>query len=240
MIRKLFFSVIASLLFFEGVTQCNTGFSKGLDFDGSTSDYSKNNNTSNDLGILRRNISLINSDRKAQPWAVGAILKWDGSGTSATSTIWSQANPSGSSSLYIKASIESDGKLAFRYGDNSNKIIQQTSSSFISAGTWYGLYIDYNGYVANGNSDDFTSQYSSIRIRLVNLSTGAVTTPSVVNSNSGTGFTGSVQNRIQIGVRNQGADEFDGQIASVVATTLAIDQNVSDAEIRSIISKKKN
>ena len=32
-----------------------------------------------------------------------------------------------------------------------------------------------------------------------------------------------------------GVSEFDGQIASVVATTLAVNQNVSDAEISSII-----
>jgi hypothetical protein len=235
LIKKLLFSVIALFLFYEGFTQCNTSFDKGLDFDGSSSDYSRNKTNGDPQGILRRDVSL-NSGGKAQPWAFGAIFKWDGTGNSSESTIWSNTSTSaGLLDLHIRAYVESGGELAFRYGDGSNYIIRKTSSSFISSGVWYGLYIDYDGYVANGTGSDLATQYSSIRVRLVNLSTGAVSSPSLANSKGGNGWTSDVNNRIQIGVVSPGVSEFDGQIASVVATTLAVNQNVSDAEISSII-----
>ena len=106
------------------LAQCTTAFLKGLDFDGSSSDYSRNKTNGDDQSILRRDISLINSDRKAQPWAFGTIFKWDGTGISSVSTIWSNSNPGGSSALYTKAYIESGGDLSFKFGNNSNYIIQ--------------------------------------------------------------------------------------------------------------------
>ncbi|MDB4742255.1 hypothetical protein OAF88_02835, partial [Cyclobacteriaceae bacterium] len=218
------------------LAQCTTAFLKGLDFDGSSSDYTQNKTNGDDQSILRRDISLINSDRKAQPWAFGAVFKWDGTGISSESTIWSNSSTGASlTDMHIRAYIESGGELAFKYGDGNNYIMRKTSSSFISSGVWYGLYIDYDGYVANGTGSDLATQYSSIRIRLVDLSTGAVSSPSLVNSKSGNGWTSDVNNRIQIGVVSPGVSEFDGQIASVVVTTLAIDQNVSDEEISAII-----
>ena len=118
---------------------------------------------------------MINSDRKAQPWAFGAVFKWDGTGISSESTIWSNSSTGASlTDMHIRAYIESGGELAFKYGDGNNYIMRKTSSSFISSGVWYGLYIDYDGYVANGTGSDLATQYSSIRIRLVDLSTGAV------------------------------------------------------------------
>ncbi|MDB4012855.1 hypothetical protein N9487_01730, partial [Cyclobacteriaceae bacterium] len=237
LIRKFFFLICISLLVHQRVlAQCTTAFLKGLDFDGSSSDYTQNKTNGDDQSILRRDISLINSDRKAQPWAFGAVFKWDGTGISSESTIWSNSSTGASlTDMHIRAYIESGGELAFKYGDGNNYIMRKTSSSFISSGVWYGLYIDYDGYVANGTGSDLATQYSSIRIRLVDLSTGAVSSPSLVNSKSGNGWTSDVNNRIQIGVVSPGVSEFDGQIASVVVTTLAIDQNVSDEEISAII-----
>ena len=233
MIKKLLFSVIALFLFYEGFTQCNTSFDKGLDFDGSSSDYSRNKTTGDNSGILRRDTNL-NSGGKAQPWAFGVVFNWDGTSVSSKNTIWSNAHIS-TPSMYIKAYITSGGELAFKYGDDNNYIIRKTSSSFISSGVWYGLYIDYDGYVADNTGTDFSTQYSSFRIRLVDLSTGTVSSPSLTNSNNGNGWTSNVNNRIQIGVASEGVDEFDGKISSVVVTTLAIDQNVSDEEISAII-----
>ena len=241
MIKKLLFSFIALFLLHEGYTQCetpgNTSFLKGIEFDGSPSDYSRNKTNGDFQSILRRDVSL-NSGGKAQPWAFGVIFKWDGTGISSESTIWSNSSTGASlTDMHIRAYIESGGELAFKYGDGNNYIMRKTSSSFISSGVWYGLYIDYDGYVGTGS--DFATQYSSIRVRLVDLSTGAVSSPSLVNSKSGNGWTSDVNNRIQIGVvsrdGSQGVSEFDGQIASVVVTTLAIDQNVSDEEISAII-----
>ena len=233
LIKKLLFSVIALFLFYEGFTQCNTSFDKGLDFDGSSSDYSRNKTTGDNSGILRRDKNL-NSGGKAQPWAFGVVFNWDGTSVSSKNTIWSNAHIS-TPSMYIKAYITSGGELAFKYGDDNNYIIRKTSSSFISSGVWYGLYIDYDGYVADNTGTDFSTQYSSFRIRLVDLSTGTVSSPSLTNSNNGNGWTSNVNNRIQIGVASEGVDEFDGKISSVVVTTLAIDQNVSDEEISAII-----
>ena len=68
---------------------------KGLDFDGTTSDYSRNKTNGDAQGILRRNVSL-NSGGKAQPWAFGAVFKWDGTGNSSESTIWSNSSTSAS------------------------------------------------------------------------------------------------------------------------------------------------
>ena len=111
MIRKLFFSVIALFLFYEGFTQYNTSFDKGLDFDGSSSDYSRNKSTGNAQGILRRDTSM-NSGGKAQPWAFGVVFNWDGTSVSSKNTIWSNSHLS-NPSLYIKAFITSVGELAF-------------------------------------------------------------------------------------------------------------------------------
>ena len=168
MIRKLFFSLLALFLLHEGSTQCITSFDKGLDFDGTTSDYSRNKTNGDDRGILRRDVAL-NSGGKAQPWAVGAVFKWDGTANSSVSTIWSNSRPTLNvpSPHYIKAYIESGGELAFKYGDASNYIILKTSSSFISTGVWYGVYIDYDGYVANGTGNDFSTQYSVFGLDLL-------------------------------------------------------------------------
>ena len=122
-----------------------------------------------DRGILRRNVSL-NSGGKAQPWAFGAVFKWDGTGNSSESTIWSNSSTSATlSNMHIRLYIESGGELAFRYGDASNYIIRKTSSSFISTGVWYGVYIDYDGYVANGTGSERSTQYSRLRIRILDL-----------------------------------------------------------------------
>ena len=127
LIRKLFFSLLALFLLHEGSTQCITSFDKGLDFDGTTSDYSRNKTNGDDRGILRRDVAL-NSGGKAQPWAVGAVFKWDGTANSSVSTIWSNSRPTLNvpSPHYIKAYIESVGELAFKYGDASNYIILKT------------------------------------------------------------------------------------------------------------------
>ena len=119
LIRKLFFSLLALFLLFEGFTQCNTSFTKALEFDGSTSDYARNNTTGTDRNILRRDVTL-NGGGKAQPWAFGVIFKWDGTANSDESTIWSNSNTSsGAGDKHIKLYIESGGELAFKYGKNS-------------------------------------------------------------------------------------------------------------------------
>ena len=186
-------------------------------------------------GILRRNVSL-NSGGKAQPWAFGAVFKWDGTGNSSESTIWSNSSTSASlSNMHIRAYIESGGELAFRYGDASNYIIRKTSSSFISTEFGMEFILIMTVMLPMGPEVIFRHNILVFELGLVDLSTGAVSSPSLVNSNGGNGWTTHVNNRIQIGVVSPGIDEFDGQIASVVATTLAINENVSDAEISAII-----
>ena len=141
----------------------------------------------------------------------------------------------------VKIEIDTNGRIFFNYGDNYNALQWRSANSLITAGNWYGLYVDFNGGSTGVSSGDINRYYSRFQFKLVNLSNGSVTDITSGGSwshvNSSYGTTQDVGGYFYVGsyVTNT-ANRFKGQIASTVVTTLRTGQSLpDDTEVAMIV-----
>ena len=153
----------------------------------------------------------------------------------------------------ISLDLIRDGRIRFYFGknyhsSNNNNWYKWTSHrDLVSSNNWHGLYIDYDGGRRNngsGTSSERVKNFNRFRIWHVNLENGTATMLTgygLVNTDNGTwSYNNSVSNniggRFYVGSQYQNNKEFQGQIASVVVTTLRNGQTLPDAtEISMII-----
>lgn len=126
---------------------------KGLNFDDST-DYSRNDNNWKGLNPLHRlhtsitpsnSVSVGQTAASRQPWAVASVFQPADPTTSRT--LWSQSKIENDNrhNDNIRIEINKNGGLFFNYGDTYNALQWTSSNNLISAGSCYGLYVDFNG-----------------------------------------------------------------------------------------------
>ena len=77
--------------------------------------------------------------------------------------------------MFSQIEINTNGRIFFNYGDNYNALQWRSANSLITAGNWYGLYVDFNGGSTGVSSGDINRYYSRFQFKLVNLSNGSVT-----------------------------------------------------------------
>ncbi len=225
-----------------------TSWNQGVDFNGS-SGYARNSNNWNGQNPLHRLTSITPSNSvssgqtaaSGQPWAVAAVFKPTDLSTSRT--LWSQSKMESDSrhNDSVKIEIDTNGRIFFNYGDNYNALQWRSANSLITAGNWYGLYVDFNGGSTGVSSGDINRYYSRFQFKLVNLSNGSVTDITSGGSwshvNSSYGTTQDVGGYFYVGsyVTNT-ANRFKGQIASTVVTTLRTGQSLpDDTEVAMIV-----
>ena len=168
---------------------------------------------------LRRNLGGgINGN---QPWMVNVIFKRTNSNNQ---TIWAQREDSGSNDYKIKLKVNTS-TLMFKYGKTSNWITWSQTSK-IQQDTWYSISVKYNG-------GDIT-QSSSFAIYETDLSTGLATEisgdGSWTISGDGPDDSREVNGDFYVG-RDLTAERFNGNISSVVVTTLKQGESPSLVEM---------
>jgi fibronectin type 3 domain-containing protein len=225
-----------------------TSWNQGVDFNGS-SGYARNSNNWNGQNPLHRlttitpsnSVSSVQTAASGQPWAVAAVFKPTDLSTSRT--LWSQSKVESDSrhNDSVKIEINTNGRIFFNYGDDYNALQWRSANSLITAGNWYGLYVDFNGGSTGVSSSDINRYYSRFQFKLVDLSNGSVTDITSGGSwshvNSSYGTTQDVGGYFYVGsyVTNT-ANRFRGQIASTVVTTLRTGQSLpDDTEVAMIV-----
>ena len=206
--------------------------------------------------------SLNNGSTTAngQPWAVGIVFNPSSIPTGSPDTnyrsLWSQTNVAAGDQNGYRISLDliRNGKIRFYFGknyhsSNNNNWYKWTShENFVSSNNWYGLYFDYDGgrrNYGNGTYSERVKNSNRFRIWQVNLNNGTATRLTgygLANTEHGTwSYNNSVSNniggRFYVGSQYQNNKEFQGQIASVVVTTLRNGQTLPDAtEISMIVN----
>ncbi|MDG2279117.1 MAG: hypothetical protein P8L42_00635, partial [Flavicella sp.] len=220
-----------------------TPFEYAVDFDGNN-DYLVANTNADWNNPLRRSFMsgvAAGSGKTAnggQPWATSVVFRHTDDG--GQSGLWSQTAGTSEhdhNGRLLLAVV--NNKLTFYLGrhkpgsswwwwNDKNHISWRADTNLVS-GKWYAAYVDYNGV----RTDDLAT--TPFRIRLVDISTGAVSTPSGDWYIDDQGYTGTITGDFYVGARFVNAGLSHGMIASVVATTLKQGEDLpSDTEIREI------
>ena len=98
---------------------------------------------------------------------------------------------------------------------------QAAGVSFLNG--WHGIFVDYNG----GSTATIADATAAIRIKIVDLSTGAVNSAGF--HDWGEGITGAVGGDFGFG------STLNAKLASNVVTTLKQGHTVSDSEIQAMV-----
>ena len=214
-----------------------TNWTKAVDFSGSAERMQQEgggNVTGNPLqqngtGIAMPASGQTASSGDARPWAVSCVFRYDGHNSN--QVIWAQAEGTGGTDDNIMLSVNADGKLVFQQGRDSAYSTKELSS--ISPNTWYGLYIDYNGF--RTGSPSVAEVTNAFRFKLVNLNTGLISANMDHNFDSAARLTRAVTGNFFVGGRDANRS-FHGKVASVVVTALKGGVALpSDAEISMMV-----
>ena len=118
-------------------------------------------------------------------------------------------------------------ELRFWFGNDQN-YYKWTSKFTLDSNRWYGFYADYDGCSRSyGNSEELKN-FNRFRVWQVDLSTSTATQLTTYNDNDTSTGTWSMSNsagnpvagQFYVGSRYEDNDEFQGEIAAVVVTTL--------------------
>jgi len=217
----------------------STDWNKAIDFDGSndhmkyTENRAKNIPTLRDVSSIAPSTSVTagNTAANGQPWAISCTFN---SASNVNGHLWSTCAGAGSNDPVAKVLVNTSGRLVFRYGTDSNYVKWTSSNNRVVTGTWYTLYVDYNGGSTGAASGSVTDYYSRFRIKMVDHVTGAVTDiePTGSWSNNNYGYTGDITGNIFCGSRHDTTALFQGKIAALCVTTLRCDVALpTDTEI---------
>ena len=242
-----------------------TSFTKGVNFTSSNGYLVQNESAADQLPLYlsgQGDSSLNNGSTTAngQPWAVGIVFNPSSIPTGSPDTnyrsLWSQTNVAAGDQNGYRISLDliRDGRIRFYFGknyhsSNNNNWYKWTSHrDLVSSNNWHGLYIDYDGgrrNYGNGTYSERVKNSNRFRIWQVNLNNGTATRLTgygLANTDHDTwSYNNCVGNniggRFYVGSQYQNNKEFQGQIASVVVTTLRNGQTLPDAtEISMIVN----
>ena len=219
----------------------STSWNKGVDFDKSGGNtFARVPEITDRYTIFSKSHS--NSISTFQPWGASITFKPDSTNTNQR-LIQISAEDFTNLGAAKQAQVKDQGylsieggaiKLRYRFydapvGDNSN-VVEFTSSSFLTAGNWYSLYIYFNGDNDQGGFNRF-----AFKIYLVSLIDGTI-------EDLSTNGTWVETMSINPGFYNFwnwedyeiGTENFDGTIAAFSATTYTSIVEPNNDEIRTM------
>ena len=180
------------------------------------------------------------ADNSGRPWATSVVFNLDGN--SSNQYIWNygEGNSTGDDNIYLR--VDSSRVIYFGWGRQGNGYNECRLGTF-AANKWYGLYISHDGSRVAGSSAaaNILAGMFSIRHMSETLSFGTLYAEKSTTANWTAGSTGKRLDRatsgdFTIGGRS-GNDNFYGKVASMVTTTLLINQVLpTDAEIVDMIT----
>lgn len=228
-----------------------TDWNKALDFSGSAERAlqvdSGNSFQALKMGGVNNNVAAptfvgyTSADSNARPWATACVFQVDGN--SSNQHIWNLGEGSGSTDDNIYLRLDASRNLYFGWGRTGS--LNECQIAFnISTTQWYGVYIAHTGErLGDGHAAGDIADCFDIRVfssgtnwqlaSAQNASTYA--NWSSLNSSFGARMNRQFTGSFSIGGRDSNRS-FHGKIASMVTTTLRLDQPMpSDDEVRKMV-----
>ena len=229
----------------------DTSWTKALDFSGSSERAQQVGVSTNWMpvsmdGMSATNTSLAQSGYTSngsysRPWATAVVFKHDGNNSN--QHIWNQGEGAGSSDDNIYLRVDSNSNLYFGWGRSgaTNEVRIMTS---ICTRFWYGVYIAHDGrrWASAGATAGNLYQTFDIKVMTGHDNFGTLYTEGEYTDwNASTATTGARMDRTVTGnftIGGRGGNRnFNGKIASMVCTTLRVNQPMPlDAEIEMMIT----
>lgn len=231
----------------NNATDHDTSWNKAVDFSGG-SQYSYQTNSSTDYTpVSLDGISATASGHAtagytsghvySRPWATAIVFKADGHNSN--QHIWNQGGGANDDNIYLR--LTASRKLYFgwgRDGSGVNECLVADISGSISS--WHGVYIGHTGERLSGSNATAAGLADCFDIRYTNASSNwdAGSNLSTVNNWESTGYRMDRNMGGQFTVGGRGSNRsFHGKVASMVVTTLRINQPMPDAtEIKEMIA----
>jgi len=234
----------------------DTPWTKALDFSGSNEHLKQVGNYSTTCPLRMNdyatniaapsNSSYTANGSSVRPWATAVVFNIDN--VSSNQHIWNQGEGAGTGDDNIYLRVSSSKQLFFgwgREGDGYNEcMIHPTAaapSGYLGHNAWYGVYIANNGTRQSGSNATAANLAAMFDIRLMNSASNNWTIGSNLSipsawTSTGANMDRSVTGDFTIGGRGNNRN-FNGQVASMVVTTLRINQPMpADAEIDLMIT----
>ena len=233
-----------------------TDWTKALDFSGG-SQHAKANNNSRSVNPLKMNdqavlVPVHSSDStktsdhtNSRPWATAVVFDIDN--VSANQHIWNQGQPAsqGHNNMYLR--VNSSKQLIFGWGRETSGYNEctieptpSTPNAYLGHNSWYGVYVAHKGQRFDGTNATAANLADAFDIRIMNSAGNNWTIGSNLSVSAAWTSTGYRMDRSIMGdftVGGRGSDRnFNGQIASMVVTTLNTDADMpTNAEIVEMI-----
>jgi len=217
-----------------------TPWGHALDFSGSNEyGYKVNGHTSTSPLIqygaytAEPAAGFTNSD--GDPWAVACVFNHDGNPSN--QVVWCQSEGASTGDDSIQLRISSSNVLYFEWGREGSGW-NSCAIGQILPGFWYGLYVDFNGYITGGTGATAASLAERFRFKMVALGTGVVTTAANSSTNwvsHSTRMDRTVVGDFAIGGRLNNRS-WHGAMGAVVVTSLKNGVNLpDDAEVSMMV-----
>jgi hypothetical protein len=238
----------------------DTSWTKALDFSGSNEHLKQvgNYTTTNPLQMngYATNIAAPTTSgytangSSVRPWATAIVFDIDN--TAQNQHIWNQGEGAGTGDDNIYLRVNASKQLIFGWGREGSGYNECTifplpsaPNGYLGHTAWYGVYIAHNGTRLSASDATAANLADAFDIRLMNSAGNNWTLGSNLSVASAWTSTGarmdrSVTGDFTIGGRGNNRS-FHGQVASMVVTTLRINQPMpTDAEIEAMVTDPRS
>ena len=175
-----------------------------------------------------------------RPWATAIVFKIDN--VSANQHIWNSGEGAGTNDDNMYLRLDSSKKLYYGWGREGQGYNECTiQATALGHNDWYGVYIANNGTRQSGSNATATALAAMFDIRLMNSGSNNWTIGSNLSTSSNWTSTGADMDKAITGdltIGGRGSNRsFQGKVASMVVTTLRINQPMPDStEIDTMIT----
>ncbi|MDC1011789.1 gliding motility-associated C-terminal domain-containing protein [Flavobacteriaceae bacterium] len=226
-----------------------TSWTKAIDFSGSNEHLSQISIASSDKPLMMGELATTvntpttsgntSADNNARPWATAIVFKSDGKNS--TQHIWNQGEGAsdGDDNIFLK--VDAANQLQLVWGRSGGPLNQCRIEASISTNTWYAVYIAHNGSrfsAADATASNLSNAFD-IRVMSSADSFSSLSANKSTSSNwfsTGAAMSNSILGNLTIGGRGDNRN-FDGKVASMLVTTLLVDQPMPNAtEITKMIT----
>jgi len=180
------------------------------------------------------------SDFYSRPWSSAIVFKVDRH--SSNQHIWNIGDGSGTNDDNVYLRLSASGRLYFGWGRGSaNNECELYDIAYNQVAVWWGVYVAHNGTRLSGTNATASNLADAFDIRLMSTIDGFTSVGSNLSTTANWVSTGNRMDRnfsgnMTIGGRGSNRS-FHGKVASMVATTLRINQAMpTDAEIELMIT----
>ena len=215
----------------------DTNWNKALDFSGSSERAQQVNSNSNYMPIAMDGLSATVTGHAtagytsghiySRPFAGAIVFRSDGNNSN--QHLFNQGEGAGGNDDNIYVRVTSTNQVYFGWGRDG--ALNECYLGNISANTWYGLYFAHTGERLSGNNATANNLADCFDFRWITISSGAV--HNNISQASNWTSTGGRMDRSVVGnftIGGRGANRnFHGKVASMVVTTLRINQPMPDA-----------